>query len=92
MVQRRRRVSKATVSAAWRAFAETPEGRAAIGALMARFGVYSPFLSGDQTAIAIQAGERNVAAWIAEQCSMKPEAYVDHRHEIDHLFEFSNEH
>lgn len=83
----RRRTAKTKVAAAWRDFYETPEGRIAVGALMARFGVYAPFTGLDATSLALNVGERNVCAWIAEQIGHRPDQYVDQRSEVEKLTE-----
>jgi hypothetical protein len=84
--RRKRRPSKASVAASWRSFWETPEGRNAINALMAQFGVYSQINAVDGVGLAIQVGERNVAAWIAQQCGVQPEQYVQERTDTDRIF------
>lgn len=81
-----KRPTKASVKASWRTFFETPEGRIAINAMMAQFGVYSQITAVDGTSLAMQVGERNVAAWVAEMCGMKPEIYVEERSDTDRLF------
>lgn len=85
MAQARRKPAKAVVATAWREFWNTPEGKAAIGALMARFSVYSPIQTTNPTSMAVSVGERNVAAWIAEMIGMRPEDYVDQRSEVEKL-------
>lgn len=84
--KRARRPSKASVAASWKSFWETPEGRNAINALMAQFGVYSQIQAADGISLALQVGERNVAAWIAAQCGIQPEQYVPERIETDKIF------
>lgn len=77
--QTKRKPSKASVSAAWREWFNTPEGRIAVNALMTRCGVYSPVAALDSTGMAVQVGERNIGAWVAEMCGLKAEAYVEER-------------
>lgn len=83
----RRKPTKVAVQSAWKTFFDTPEGRLAIGAFMAKFGVYSPIMAVDPTSLAIQVGERNAAAWLAEQCGLTPDVYVQERSDIDRIFE-----
>lgn len=84
---KKRKPTKAAVSAAWREFYETPEGRVAVGAFMAKYGVYSQMSATDPTSLAIQVGERNAAAWLAEQCGLQPSVYVQERSDLDRIFE-----
>lgn len=84
---RQRKPSKVAVAAAWRGFWDTPEGRAAIGALMATFGVYNRIEVGDAVAAGVAIGERNVAVWIAEQVGARPEDFVQERSELDRMLE-----
>lgn len=66
----------------------SPEGKLAIGALMARFGVFGADLDpNNPTAMAIAHGQREVCAWIAQQIGMKDAVYVDVRNEFDDLTE-----
>jgi hypothetical protein len=75
----KRKPSKASVAAVWREFFETPEGRIAVNALLTRCGVYTPIMAMDPTSIAVQVGERNIGAWVAEMCGLKAESYVEER-------------
>jgi hypothetical protein len=75
----KRKPSKASVAAAWQEWFNTPEGRIAINALMTRCGVYTPVMVGDPTSMAVQVGERNIGAWVAEMCGLKAENYVEER-------------
>ena len=77
--QTKRRPSKASVAAGWKEFFGTPEGRIAINALMTRCGVYTPVMATDATSMAVQVGERNIGAWVAEMCGLKAENYVEER-------------
>ena len=83
----RRKPTKSAVQAAWKTFFDTPEGRLAVGAFMAKYGVYSPILANDPTSLAIQVGEHNAAAWLAEQCGLTPQVYVEERSDLDRIFE-----
>jgi hypothetical protein len=77
--QIKRKPSKASVAASFRQWFETPEGRIAINALMTRCGVYTPVMVGDPTSMAVQVGERNIGAWVAEMCGLKAEHYIEER-------------
>lgn len=85
----KRKPSKASVAAAWREFFHTPEGRVAINALMTRCGVYTPIAAADPTSMAVMIGERNIGAWVAEMCGLKPENYVEERKTFNSI-EFSD--
>lgn len=87
MTNTRRRPARAVVASHWKTFWETPEGKIAIGALMAHFNVYGSNKGPDPvspTEMAVAWGERKVADWIAEQIGVKPEQFVDQRNEVDH--------
>jgi hypothetical protein len=81
----RRKPSKAKIAEYWRNIYETHEGRAAIGALMARAGVYSPIVAQDAFTAGVAIGERNMAAWLAEIVGLRPEEYVTERDKVDRV-------
>lgn len=81
----RKKSARVIGAAAWKNFYETTEGRVAIGALMAHFGVYGSINHADPTSMAVAVGERNVCAWLAEQIGIRDEAYVDERSEVEKL-------
>jgi hypothetical protein len=80
-----RKPSQAKVATAWRDIYNTPEGRMAIGALMARAGVYSPIAAGDAFTAGVAVGERNLAAWLAEIIGLRPDEYVGERDKTDRV-------
>lgn len=87
MAQPRKRTSHAAVATAWREFYQTPEGKAAVGALMAHCGAYSPIVAADPITAGIEIGKHNVAAWLAEQIGIRPDAFVQERSDIERVFE-----
>ena len=82
---RQRKPSKAKVAQAWKDFYNTPEGRAAVGALMSRAGVYSPIVATDAFMAGVAIGERNMASFLAGLIGLKPEDYVDERDKTDRV-------
>ena len=82
---RQRKPSKAKVAEYWRDFYNTPEGRAAVGALMARAGVYSAITATDPVQAGIAIGERNMAAWLADLIGFRAEEFVDERDKTDRV-------
>lgn len=80
-----RKPSKAKVAQCWRDFYDTPEGRAAIGAFMARAGVYSEIQAADPIQAGIAIGERNMAAWLAEIIGYREEEYATNRDATDRV-------
>lgn len=82
---RARQTTKTKAANAWREFWQTPEGKLAIGALMARFSVYGAISTTDPTSMAVAVGERNVCAWIAEQVALKDQEFVEERSEIEKM-------
>jgi hypothetical protein len=86
---KKRKPSQAKVQAAWKEFYDTPEGRIAIGALMARSGVYSQITANDPVMAGIEIGQRNIGAWLAEIIGMKAETtYVEEVVDLGKAFEY----
>jgi hypothetical protein len=72
-----RRPPEGALSAAWKSFYGTPEGRTAIAHLFSEFHVYSPIQGRDPIEIATANGERNVALRIAQLLALKPERFAE---------------
>ena len=83
---KRKRTPRTKAANAWKDFYNSPEGRLAIGALLARFDVFGAGEGIDNpTSMAIAHGQREVCAWIAEQIGMKAEKYVEVRNDFETL-------
>lgn len=72
-----RKPSEGALSAAWKSFYATPEGRMALAHLFAEFHIYSPIVGRDAVEIATANGERNVALRIAQLLALKPERFAE---------------
>lgn len=83
--------ARSKAASAWRTFYETPEGKLAIGSLMARFHVYGTSDSApvDAVSMAVIHGQRSVCDAIAQMIGLKPTEFVEERSEVetiaDHL-------
>ena len=82
---RQRKPSKAKIAQYWRDFYDSQEGRAAVGAMMARAGVYSTLAVTDPVQAGIAIGERNMAVWLAEIIGFRGEEFVEDRDKIDRV-------
>lgn len=85
---RRKRTPEIKVSGAWKAFYQSPEGKAAVALLFKDFGFFDTPM-GDRDALVRSIGQRDVLVRISQLIGMKPEQAPvddeDHTNILDRL-------